>query len=799
MTKDLRIALAVIAGSDAIEEGIGRMFKSVEHKVDGVYVAYTASENGLDDDVFDQIFDLMDPEIFRYGTVSPAGWHDDFARARQYSFDLVRRAIEREDTDYDFIFWMDCDDVLPAEVDLRAACQEMIEARAHVGFMQYQYHYDVDRDVLLSSHFKERLFRADVDWQWEYPIHENCRGPMGTRMMKLGESYTVRHLRGEVKPKRERNRRIVKDWFEREGEHEPRAVMYMAHETFALAEETESLDAMHLLGVALKLYQQFIASSPAGDDAYACNRQVAEILRTLGRYDDAINIDMQGVKMEPTWPQSYVGIAETHHAMEDWENALVWARMARNINKLPVTLHAVEHLAGEYKPFMIEGDCYMRLGRLEEAVAVFEDAVEIYDDEFTCVRCAEAIEAFRAAEREVGPATANRREEMWGSRPNKSVAFFVPPSIEDWNPSLLKEGGLGGTETCVIQLAENLAARGWRVAIFGSPGYWENVESRREEWGEGSIEWYRAGAFHPDEPFTVFVALRDPQILDAPIKAKKKILWLHDVSIGDSRYGEFGDRFSKVDCIVCPSVFHIEHIGRVYKGHMNPWTAENHVVLNAFDHRWFDHNIANTIHDRDPYRVVYASSPDRGLPRLLDLWPAIASAVPAASLHIYYGWDSIDAIIEKGLPTAPMLAHFKKVTEATIDRLVEAGHKIVWHGRVNQDVLGEDFKKSGILAYPANFMETFGLVFAQAMMAGMVPVVPKLGFLSDLVGDVGIVVPGSPDSMEFGDRFVKAVAHAAEPPIVVREQLQDRVQGLNWENTTDAWERVFGANVGASS
>ena len=565
------------------------------------------------------------------------------------------------------------------------------------------------------------------------------------------------------------------------------------------------MDAIHLLGAALKLYQQFIASSPAGDDAYACNRQVAEILRTLGRYDDAINIDMQGVKMEPTWPQSYVGIAETHHAMEDWENALVWARMARNINKLPATLHAVEHLAGEYKPLMIEGDCYTRLGRLEEAVVAYEQAVPLYDDEFTCRRYAEALEAVRNPGHEVGPATANRREEMWGSRPDKSVAFFVPPSIEDWNPSLLKEGGLGGTETCVIQLAENLAARGWRVVIFGSPGYWENVESRRGEWGEGSIEWYRAGAFHPDEPFTVFVALRDPQILDAPIKAKKKILWLHDVSIGDSRYGEFGDRFSKVDCIVCPSVFHIEHIGRVYKGHSDPWTAENHVVLNAFDQRPFAcmHPVPGggplTVVKRDPRRIVYASSPDRGLPRLLDLWPAIALAVPNASLHIYYGWDSIDAIIEKGLPTAPMLAHFKKVTQATIDRLIAAGHEIVWHGRVNQQTLGEHFKKSGVMANPCNFMETFGLVFAQAMMAGMVPVVPKLGFLPDLVGDVGIVVPGSPDSMEFGDRFVKAVAHAAEPPIVVREQLQDRVRELNWKNSTDAWESVFEINERASS
>lgn len=790
-----RIALAIIAGSNALEEGLPRLLKSVEGKVDGVYIGYTASEDGIDENM-DAIFDVIDPDIFRFGTVSPIGWTDDFAEARNASFDLVRATIERTDTEYDWIIWLDCDDVIPEHVDLRKACAEVRARRAHGGFMQYEYQYDDANRSVLSSHYKERIFRADVNWTWIYPIHENCIGPMGTRMTRLedDQTFSVRHLRGEVQPKRERNRRIVKKWFEEEQHVEPRAVMYMAHETFALADEAPDVGSRDLLlKAALKLYRQFIDHTPSDDDSYACNRQAAEILMILGRYNDAINIDLQGVKMNPTWPASYVGIATTHHAMGDYEGAIKWARLARNAVEVP-KFHAIETLAGRYKPFMIEGDSMMKLGDFEGAVTAFKEAREIHADDFTNKRLKEAIaEADRAFIVEVAPAMT-LRDQMWGSSPEKSIAFFVPPSIEDWNPEKFHAEGLGGTETCVIRLAQTLADRGWRVVIFGSPGEkWDQAFERRSN--DGSIEWYRSGAFHPDEPFTVFVALRDPTILDAPIKAQKKILWLHDVAMGDVRYGDFGDRFSRCDTIVCVSPFAMEHIVRSYKGLDDRWTADNHVIWNGFDSTWFRRE--EFFEPRDMNRIVYASSPDRGLPRLLDLWPAIADRVPYASLHIYYGWESIDAIIEKDLPTAPMLRYFKERTIATIDKLCAGGHNIVWHGRVNQEVLGEHFLRSGVMAYPANFMETFGIVFAQAMMAGVVPVVPQMGNLPALLGPTGLVVPGSPDSQEFGPRFVDAIVAATLVDYVARDELKERVLYFEWETITNHWEKIFKIGVPA--
>jgi hypothetical protein len=39
-------------------------------------------------------------------------------------------------------------------------------------------------------------------------------------------------------------------------------------------------------------------------------------------------------------------------------------------------------------------------------------------------------------------------------------------------------------------------------------------------------------------------------------------------------------------------------------------------------------------------RLIYASSPERGLERLLDLFPLIRAAVPDAELHVYHGFKT---------------------------------------------------------------------------------------------------------------------------------------------------------------
>lgn len=778
MPEQKKIALAVIAGDDAIEQGFGKMIDSVARQVDGVFVAF----NGTSATALQSILATLSGYNIPRVSVQGYEWEDDFAAMRNNSFDLVP-------DDFDWILWLDTDDVFEShDRSLREIIDWADVRRAHCVFLNYVYQWDRGTGRTLTSHMKERLIRRDARYRWHYPLHENCLGPMSARNIEYDGKSCVRHDRGEAEPKRERNRRIIKKWYADCAGQEPRAVMYMAHETFAMAEEADyPEDKTVLYKAAIKLYQDFTRMSPAGDDTYACNLMVSDALRKMGRYNDSINIDMQGVKMEPERPAAYLSIAMTHITGGDYEDAATWAKLALTRTGGKSTLHAVEPLDADYKPMMILGDAYMNMGEPEEAEKWFEKAYTIFPDEFTRTRLTDAASAVREKRRQ--PAEEKDpnalRKALWGKRPERSIAFFQPGSIEPWNPNVLKTSGLGGTETCVINLAKQFAADGWRTVIFGSPGKWANTI------GPDGIEWYEAGAFHPDEPFTAFVALRNPEIFEANIKAQHKFLWLHDVTMGPVRHSEDGrDLFAEVDEIICVSPFQAQVTVDAYMEYEGDMKRPV-VIPNSFERDLFART--GDEGERDPKKMIYASSPDRGLTRLLELWPQIVERVPGATLDIFYGWEAIDKIIDSGHPAGIRLAHFKERTERQLTKLLDAGYEILWHGRQPQIVLASHMKVAGVMPYPANFLETFGLVFAQAITAGMVPVVPALGSLPEIMGDTlsDFVVPGSPESREYGPRFVEAVARAVEVDDATRFISEKTIPGITWEAAYEAWSQLI--------
>ena len=772
-----KIALAVIAGDNALDDGFERMIESVKDEVQGVFVSF----NGTNMDVVTEMDRIVDShEGFVEAATVIVPWTDDFSVARNHSFSLVAEAA----TDFDWILWLDCDDVLDTstyEHNLLDIIEEANEKKLHGVFLDYVYDYDAERGVVLASHYKDRLFRADARFEWEYPIHENCVGPFSTRMGKVF-GVRVLHLRGEVEPKRDRNRRIVKKWYEEAGEHEPRAVMYMGYETFAMAEEAEGeRDKELLYASAIKLFQQFLSMVGAGDDAYAVELMMAEAARNLGQMNFALDVALQCVKMEPTRNAAYLSIAETHITAGNPSEGKIWALLAMsaaaNDNWTEGSLHAVVPLEARYKPIMTVAACEMQLGNYEAAEEWYAEAYEIYPDDFTKSKLIEAagkVREVRNASIKFEEEQPNVRRSLWGTYKNRSIAFFQPSSIESWDPEKLVQEGLGGTETCIIKLAQEFARHNWRVVIFGNPG--ENYVDKMDEDG---IEWYNASSFHPDEPFTVFVSLRNPMPFDANLAAQCKILWLHDVTMGDVRYQGSRDLFEDIDQIVCVSDFHADHTAAVYGNDVRP---KLHVIRNSFERDLWrgggEHKILG--------KMVYASSPDRGLPRLLELWPKIAAAVKGASLDVFYGWEAIDKIIESGHPTARRLAYFKQRTEAQLEALTKAGHTINWHGRQPQKVLAEHLKLATVMPYPANFMETYGIVFEQGISVGAIPVVPRLGNLPSLLGPVysRYVVQGSPDSMAFEEPFIRAVVEANRADVLRKT---DSSYGPEWPEAYEQW------------
>lgn len=779
-----RIALAVIAGDSAIEEGFERMLRSVAGKVHGVFVAYTGTKGGED-----KLVELVDPEIFPEGVIAPVGWAEDFALARNQSFDLVyeHMAVHSDvpDSQFDWIIWLDCDDVIPEHVDLQAQIRILRKKRAHGAFVNYNYSLDPKTGVVFVSHMKERIFRTDVSWNWDWPIHESCHGPIATRMAQLDAAeFSVNHLRNDVS-RRPRNRAIIERWYKQD-EDNLRAKMMMAHELKAEAEALPSSPERHAaLNAALMLYRDYIAVSEPDDDSFACNRYVADILMQLGRINDSINIDLQGVKMQPTWPASYVGIAETLYRSGDYEGAIQWADVTLRACEVPKTLHVFNNLDLNYRPLMFKASALRKLGRFDEALRIYrEEASQYLHDQFLEDQITETIQEAQAH-------TAARSEDdvraihdlNWGKQPEKSIAFFLVPHVEPWNPETLKKSGLGGTETCVIKLAEELGSRGWRVAIYGEPGNWNGRTVN-------NVEWYHSSFYHPDQPFTAVVSVRFPPIFDAKVNAEVKLLWLHDVNVGDIRYLDGFDRFEEIDAVITPSDWHALHTRRVY----GDFNAKSVAITNGFDRELFRYSEDDALR-RDPNRMVYASSPDRGLERLLDLWPKIREQMPNAWLEIFYGWDTIDAIINDGAAHGPQLMAFKKRILTMIENLGGREGGIFWRGRVGQETLSVSLRKASVMPYPANFMETFGIVFAQAMTAGCIPVVPDLGALPDLVEDPHLVINGAPDSENFGERFVEAVVREAQATDGFRRSLSHTTEPYVWSNVTDAWEALLAEHI----
>ena len=156
------------------------------------------------------------------------------------------------------------------------------------------------------------------------------------------------------------------------------------------------------------------------------------------------------------------------------------------------------------------------------------------------------------------------------------IAFFTGPAFEDWGPDEVDEG-MGGSETMACELATRLAARGHRVRVYGQP---KRVGMIR------GVEWLPYQQIQ-GQSFDVLVASRIPQVVDDEfgIKARVRILWIHDVHCGEALTLKRSLRFDRIFCL---SEWHRSFVLETYK-YLDP---ENVVVTrNGIDLKLFEQEV----------------------------------------------------------------------------------------------------------------------------------------------------------------------------------------------------------------
>lgn len=352
------------------------------------------------------------------------------------------------------------------------------------------------------------------------------------------------------------------------------------------------------------------------------------------------------------------------------------------------------------------------------------------------------------------------------------IVIACGDAIEEWNPATVKVNGIGGSENAVIEVSKRLARKGHNVRVYTSCG----VN------GEGifdGVEYHSSDKISLIEHCDVYIAWRHANLLDVSnVNAKVKYLWVHDVCALGAKHSNL----LKADGILALSDWHADNIERVH----NVPRSQIVRTRNGIDNTRFS-KFRNV--KRNPRKVVYSSSPDRGLHTLLLVWPKIRAIVPDATLYIYYGFSNWKKTATSSNDTAQL--QYINDLEMRIQMLSHQG--VFFLDRVSQEELAKEFLSAGVWAYPTWFSETSCISAMEAQAAGLRIVTSPIAALKETVGERGKMIDGDWLSPSYQEKFVKLVVEA-----MTKEDESDREylaryaeQNFSWDGVSEQWESMF--------
>lgn len=319
--------------------------------------------------------------------------------------------------------------------------------------------------------------------------------------------------------------------------------------------------------------------------------------------------------------------------------------------------------------------------------------------------------------------------------PALDVVMFAGDGVETWTPETVKKTGIGGSELMLLQQARGLAALGHRVRVYNSCG----------KYGEGiydGVEYYETNKFQDLKCDVLIVSRRADMLADQyNIQAKLKLLWVHDVFAINAT----NEMLLKADRILALSEWHKQNIINFHNVH------PDHVIVtrNGIDLNRFKKQIT-----KNQFKCVNSSSPDRSWPILFDVWPRIKAQVPQAELHLYYGFKNWEFSARFDKNQMDLINFLKN----KIKELEPMG--VVYHDRVNQQQLAEEFLSAGCWTHPTWFTETSCISAMELQAAGVRLVSSSIAALNETVGSRGTLIDGDWTTVPYKDKFVDAVVNA---------------------------------------
>ncbi|MGB0682536.1 MAG: glycosyltransferase family 4 protein [Magnetovibrionaceae bacterium] len=279
-----------------------------------------------------------------------------------------------------------------------------------------------------------------------------------------------------------------------------------------------------------------------------------------------------------------------------------------------------------------------------------------------------------------------------------------------------EERPLGGVESSICFLVEELAKRGHDVSVYN------NCKAALDHKG---VAWRPISGGLPEEA-DLYIANRGDKLILGMPKAKKTVFWTHN----PAQYVRKWRYVRKLFVGRPPIIF----IGS-YAETTLPWYVP-HGGKVVIPYGIPDIFRGYPKHETPPPpKVVFTSNPLRSLDWILDIWSEfVHPAVPDAELHIFSGAQTYGHVGDaKADPMARVLAQ----AEAMKDQ------GVILRGPKPKAELIEEMRSARAMLYRSDLNETFCLALGEAQALGVPCVVQPLGSGPERVrhGETGFVEP----------------------------------------------------------
>ena len=343
------------------------------------------------------------------------------------------------------------------------------------------------------------------------------------------------------------------------------------------------------------------------------------------------------------------------------------------------------------------------------------------------VSYAEGIRKTIAWFREQAPIAASGEPRSEKTSPVKSngkkLAFLLAPWAcpRPLRPAGLftDDRGLTGSEISFIMEATSMAARGYDVTAY------TNLSEEDETRGVKFAQWER-WTQDADRDWHAAVAFIEPSGLQRIRPGGS--LRIFNQQVNDFQYCLGWEAY--VDVATSPSAHHQKYLSTLTD--FKEWR----ILPNGCDATLYDAG------DKQRTKtIVYASSPDRGLHWVLELFPQLRKRVPGVECHIYYDYRPGLAEIYAQRGEAELSKRFRYI-DVVVPKF--EGRGVLHHKSVSREAMARILSQSRLLAYPCDpvrYTEGFSCTTLEAAAAGCLPVICGADALGEIYGGFVPMVP----------------------------------------------------------